>query len=82
MLINHKTVEYDAAITLAKGKVLNPDFVVAVDGINSIARKKLVGTDKPSLKTDFAAYRATVDVEKMHTDLEVSWLLKKPALNI
>lgn len=33
-------------------------------------------------KPGFAAYRATVDVERMRNDPEVSWILKKPALNI
>jgi salicylate hydroxylase len=85
VLINHKTVEYnDAApsVTLANGEVMTADFVVAADGVNSIARKKLTGIDKPPLKTGFAAYRATVDVAKMQGDPEVSWLLKKPGLNI
>ena len=85
VLINHKIVDYDdtvPAVSLANGKVLKADLVVAADGINSIARKKLLGADKPPLKTGFAAYRATVDVTKMQSDPEVSWLLKKPALNI
>jgi salicylate hydroxylase len=34
------------------------------------------------LHNGFAAYRATVDVEKMKADSQVAWLLEKPALNI
>jgi salicylate hydroxylase len=85
VLINHKTIDYnDAApsVTLANGEVLNADLVVAADGVNSLARSKLMGIDKPPLKTGFAAYRATVDVAKMQGDPEVSWLLEKPGLNI
>lgn len=42
----------------------------------------LGGIDDPPRPTGFAAYRATVDVEKMKADPEVSWLLDQPALNI
>ncbi len=42
----------------------------------------LGGVDAPAKPTGFAAYRATVDVEKMRGDREVSWLLEKPSLNI
>ena len=30
----------------------------------------------------FAAYRATVDVQKMKLDPEIAWILEKPSLNI
>lgn len=85
VLINHKTVDYDdtvPAVTLANGTVLTADLVVAADGVNSIARRILTGIDKPPLRTGFAAYRATVDVAKMQGDPDVSWILKKPGLNI
>lgn len=85
VLINHKTIDYNdvaPSVTLANGKVLNADLVIAADGVNSIARKKLIGVDKPPLRTGFAAYRATVDVTKMQSDPDVSWILKKPGLNI
>lgn len=39
------------------------------------------GDDGPRA-TGFAAFRATVDVEKMRNDPETSWLLERPALNI
>jgi salicylate hydroxylase len=42
--------------------------------------------DEPGQKaleqTGFAAYRATVDVAKMKSDPEISWLLERPSLNI
>ena len=54
-----------------------------VTGIKSLARKCIPSEEnvKP-LHNGFAAYRATVDVEKMKADSEVAWLLEKPALNI
>lgn len=36
----------------------------------------------PFQKPGFAAYRATVDVNRMKSDLDVSWILEKPSLNI
>jgi len=51
--------------------------------VKSVARKIILGgDDKPPRPTGFAAYRATVDVEKMKVDPDVSWLLEKPCLNI
>lgn len=52
-------------------------------GIHSLARPKVNGQseDKP-VETGFAAYRATVDVEKMKEDPDTSWLLESPAQNI
>jgi hypothetical protein len=52
-------------------------------GVKSIARDTLDKSGKPSFeKTGFAAYRATVDVERIKADAELAWLLQKPALNI
>ncbi|OQD66699.1 hypothetical protein PENPOL_c004G08390 [Penicillium polonicum] len=71
------------SITLADGTTYTGDLVVAADGINSVARKIVLGgEDLAARKLGFAAYRATVDVERMKSDAEVSWILKKPALNI
>lgn len=56
---------------------------LTLQGINSVARKIVLGgEDLAARKLGFAAYRATVDVERMKSDAEVSWILKKPALNI
>ena len=83
---DHKVVDYDPetpTVTLANGAILRADFVVAADGVRSIAREKvLTFADKPALRTGFAAYRATVDVERMKEDPNISWLLEKPGLNI
>jgi len=38
-------------------------------------------TAKPSF-TGFAAYRATLDVEKMKAEPSLLWLLQKPSINI
>jgi len=52
-------------------------------GIKSNARKLLLGgVDNVVKPTGFAAYRATVDVEKMKADPDTAWLLEKPSLNI
>lgn len=52
-------------------------------GIKSVARKIVLGgEDMAFRKPGFAAYRATVDVERMRNDPEVSWILERPALNI
>ncbi|KFY25049.1 hypothetical protein V491_01919 [Pseudogymnoascus sp. VKM F-3775] len=71
------------SLTLSSGEVVSGDLIVAADGIKSAARKLVLeGEDKPPQQTGFAAYRATVDVEKMKTDPDISWLLEKPSLNI
>ena len=52
-------------------------------GIKSLARAVLLeGADVPPHATGFAAYRATVKVEKMRADPDISWLIEKPSLNI
>lgn len=40
------------------------------------------GIDAAPIRTGFAAYRATIDVNKMKDDPEISWLLEKASLNI
>ncbi|CAI7564177.1 unnamed protein product [Penicillium glandicola] len=71
------------SIALENGETASADLVVAADGVKSVARGTLDKSGKPSIKkTGFAAYRATVDVERIKEDPELSWLLEKPALNI
>lgn len=66
-------------LPLCQFDVLADDIV----GVKSTARKHILGgEDKEPLRTGFAAYRATVDVTKMEQDPDVSWLLRKPGLNI
>jgi salicylate hydroxylase len=51
--------------------------------VKSTARKLVLGgEDLVPQPTGFAAYRATVNVEKMLADPEIAWLLEKPSLNI
>jgi salicylate hydroxylase len=51
--------------------------------VKSVARKKVLGgVDQPPKRTGFAAYRATVDVEKMKVHPDTAELLAKPALNL
>ncbi|KAJ5402817.1 uncharacterized protein N7487_008713 [Penicillium crustosum] len=71
------------SIVLGNGETVSADLVVAADGVKSVARGTLDQSGKPTFqKTGFAAYRATVDVERIKEDPELSWLLEKPALNI
>ena len=52
-------------------------------GIKSIARDIVGGASQGEPKpTGFAAYRATVDVEKMKKIPELNWILQKPGLNV
>ncbi|KAI7910020.1 hypothetical protein ACKVWC_010485 [Pyricularia oryzae] len=73
----------DAAVELSTGEVVRGDLIVAADGVKSIARNTLqpAQTEEPCF-TGFAAYRATVDAEKIASDPEIAWILEKPALNI
>ncbi|TLD15423.1 uncharacterized protein PgNI_02143 [Pyricularia grisea] len=73
----------DAAIELSNGEVVKGDLIVAADGIKSIARDTLQPAQADSSNfTGFAAYRATVDAEKIKSDPEIAWILEKPSLNI
>ncbi|KAJ5101263.1 hypothetical protein NUU61_003485 [Penicillium alfredii] len=80
-----KVVSYDVdepSITLDDDSKVFADLVVAADGVNSTARKVVLGADHPPQRTGFAAYRAVVDIDRMQGDPEVSWLLEKPAFNL
>ncbi|CZR66995.1 related to salicylate hydroxylase [Phialocephala subalpina] len=73
----------DASVELANGTTLSADLIVAADGIKSAARQLVLGgRDQKPKPTGFAAYRATVDVEKILADPDVVWLLEKPSLDI
>ncbi|TVY14562.1 FAD-dependent monooxygenase OpS4 [Lachnellula arida] len=84
--VNCKVVDYDLkapAVTLANADSLSADLVIAADGVKSVARRLVLGgIDHQPVHTGFAAYRATVDVQKMKADPDISWLLEKPSLNI
>lgn len=51
-------------------------------GVKSAARSLILGSIQKPQHTGFAAYRATVDVQKIASDPDISWLLEKPSLNI
>ncbi|KAF9887004.1 hypothetical protein FE257_010620 [Aspergillus nanangensis] len=81
-----KIIDYNPqrpSIHLEDGSSYEADLVVAADGIKSVARGILHSDiEKPLERPGFAAYRATVDVERMKSDPDMSWLLEKPSLNI
>ncbi|KAH6669063.1 hypothetical protein B0J14DRAFT_599969 [Halenospora varia] len=84
--VDSRVVKYNLeapSVELFTGKTVKADFIVAADGVKSAARGAVLGgVDAPPKKTGFAAYRGTVEVAKMKDDLEISWLLEKPSLNI
>lgn len=52
-------------------------------GLKSKARATILKEhDKNAIATGFASYRATVDVEKIRADPEISELVEKPNLNL
>jgi salicylate hydroxylase len=56
---------------------------IGLGGIKSIARSYIEGEgNSPPIHTGFAAYRATLDVEKIKADPETTVLLEKPSLNL
>lgn len=84
--LDSKVVEYDtrdASVQLSNGLRVAGDLIVGADGIHSPARAAVLPEmgSQPK-RTEFAAYRATIEVEKMRADPELSWLLEKPSLNI
>ncbi|KAL7818971.1 putative monooxygenase [Trichoderma gracile] len=79
LLLDSDVVEYDfanAAVQLRNGKLLTADLVVAADGINSLARSKLLGAKDPgSRPTGWAAFRMTAEVSKLRADTAVASLI-------
>ncbi|KAH0527335.1 hypothetical protein TsFJ059_002347 [Trichoderma semiorbis] len=84
--VNHKVIEYNEenpSVKVEDGTILSADLIIAADGVKSLARNQILRHEKKEpIRTGFAAYRATVDVEKMRDDPDTAWLLEKPALNI
>lgn len=84
-LENGKRIQSDLVVA-ADGKCQNsPVWLTAymVVGIKSIARDVLhPDRVREPRFNGFAAYRATVDVEKMKNDPDLAWILEKPSLNI
>ncbi|KAH7357399.1 hypothetical protein BKA66DRAFT_428136 [Pyrenochaeta sp. MPI-SDFR-AT-0127] len=84
--LNCKVIQYNerhGSVLIADGSTVQGDLVVAADGIKSIAREAIDpnGYHEP-IFNGFAAYRATVDVEKIREDPDIAWILEKPSLNI
>ncbi|KAM0471446.1 hypothetical protein ACHAPX_009359 [Trichoderma viride] len=79
LLLDSHVVEYDfanGAVQLRNGKRLTADLVVAADGINSLARSKLLGNKNPgSQPTGWAAFRMTAEVSKLKADPTTSSLV-------
>ncbi|KAM0251943.1 hypothetical protein ACHAQJ_007916 [Trichoderma viride] len=79
LLLDSDVVEYEfanGAVHLRNGKRLTADLVVAADGINSLARSKLLGSKDPgSLPTGWAAFRMTTEVSKLKADSTTSNLV-------
>ncbi|KAK5075318.1 hypothetical protein LTR64_001523 [Lithohypha guttulata] len=83
--IASRVIEYDPetpSITLANGEVHYADLIVAADGINSIARETVTGARTDSRNTGFAAYRATIDVDKIKADPEIAWIVEEAKINL
>ncbi|KIW16953.1 hypothetical protein PV08_04144 [Exophiala spinifera] len=84
--INSKVLDYDEdapSITLENGEIHLADLIVGSDGLKSYARTKVLGgVDQTPKKTGFAAYRATVDVEKMKAYPDTAEVCAKPNLNL
>ncbi|KAF1983592.1 FAD/NAD(P)-binding domain-containing protein [Aulographum hederae CBS 113979] len=83
--VDSKIVDYDfdrPSLTLENGSVHAADLIVAADGVKSLARGIILG-DKDQLPrmTGFAAYRATVPVEKMQADPDLAWILENNGLH-
>ncbi|TKA79705.1 hypothetical protein B0A49_01461 [Cryomyces minteri] len=71
------------SLILEDGTTHTADLVIAADGVKSAARALVLGDhDRPPKMTGFAAYRATVDVDRMRADPDLSWLVEKPGINL
>lgn len=57
--------------------------LLIIAGIKSAARQNILGGEELSPQdTGFAAYRATVDVEKMRADPDIAWIVEQPNINL
>ncbi|CAN9305919.1 unnamed protein product [Alternaria alternata] len=84
--LNARVVKYSeksASVELANNSIIMADLVIAADGIKSKARATIYKDTihEPSFN-GFAAYRATVDVQKIKADPEIAWIIEEPSLNI
>lgn len=81
-----KVVEYmeqdEAIVRLETGEIIMADLVIGADGIKSLAREFVTGRKGIERPTGYAAYRATVDYEKMKEKGLDSLLREAPGLNL
>ena len=84
--VAHKVIEYDEnvpSVIVESGQSFSADFIVAADGLKSVARKHILGeNDRPPRPSGFSAYRATVPASKMQTDPELRPLLDRPGQSL
>jgi salicylate hydroxylase len=85
-MVNSKVIEYDLeapSVELSDGTLIFANLVVAADGVNSMARRRILnGKGHDPKPSGLAAYRATVDTKKIRADPELSWVLDKSNQNI
>ncbi|CCK31888.1 salicylate monooxygenase [Streptomyces davaonensis JCM 4913] len=62
-VVGYENTADGARVLLEDGKVESAPLVVAADGLNSVARRLLVGDDVVS--SDYVAYRAAVPIEQV-----------------
>ncbi|KXJ85344.1 hypothetical protein Micbo1qcDRAFT_223413 [Microdochium bolleyi] len=81
-----QVVNFDSetpSVTTHEGQTFRADLVVVANGIKSTAHEALGhGTTNGAYQTGFAAYRATVDVDKIRADKELAWVTENPNLNV
>src|ERR1700761_8104235 len=83
--LNSKVADYDfenGSLRLANGQDLQADLIVAVDGINSFARRSFLKETGDGLeKTGWAAYRTMIPVEKIRANPETAQLVSQHCCN-
>ncbi|KAJ1334978.1 salicylate hydroxylase [Microdochium nivale] len=81
-----QVVRFDSetpSVTTREGQTFRADLVVVANGIKSTAHESLGReTTNSAYQTGFAAYRATVDVDKIRADKELAWVTENPNLNL
>ncbi|KAL4922310.1 hypothetical protein BDW62DRAFT_207621 [Aspergillus aurantiobrunneus] len=73
-------VNFDStSVTLASGKVVEADVIIAADGIKSVIRDQLLGDDAPKpMATGDAAYRIMLPSSVMESEPELKNLVVAP----
>lgn len=70
-------------ITCADGSTYNADLIIGADGIKSVTRGFLLGSDEEGPQTtQFCAYRATVPAEVMRQHPDTAALISAPEINL